>query len=59
MCCFKIKMSAPKRLTDSKLESIKTITIIGIQDKNTKSSIKSKNCLKSKTLRELENLEID
>ena len=30
-------------------------TIMGIQDKNTKNSIKSKNYPKSKTLRELEN----
>ena len=35
---------------------------MGIQDKNTKTNIKnikSKNCPKSKTLRELEKLEID
>ena len=35
------------------------ITIMRIQDKNTKTSIKSKNYLKSKTLKELEILDID
>ena len=36
-----------------------TITIMGIQDKNTKNSIKSKSYPKDRTLRELEKLDID
>ena len=57
-------MSAPKRLVDSKawcplsfLLEINNITTMRIQDKNMKNSIKSKNCRKSKTLRELETLD--
>ena len=58
-------MSAPKWLIDSQsLASIKlltgnAVTIMGIQDKNKKNSIKSKNYPKSKTPRELEKLDID
>ena len=61
MCCFKRKMSAPERLIYSKaLCSLSyLLEILGIQDKNTKNSVKSKNSLKRKTLRELENLEAD
>ena len=63
MCCFKRKMSVPKRLIDSKawypLSFLLEITVMGIEDKNTKNSIKSKNYPKSKTLRELEKLDID
>ena len=33
-----------------------TVTMMGIQDKNTKNSVKSKNYPKSKTLREIKNL---
>ena len=36
-----------------------TITIMGIQDKNTKNNIKSKNYPKIKTLRELEEFDIN
>ena len=57
-------MSAPKRLMIQNpgvyyAFSSNTITITGIQDKNTKNSIKSNNYPKSKTLRELEKLDID
>ena len=56
-------MGAPKRLIDSKawcpLSFLLEITAMGIKDKNTKNSIKSKNYPKSKTLRELEKLDID
>ena len=55
-------MSASKRLIDSKaqcLSKLNTIRVMGIEDKNTKNSTKSKNYQKSKTLRELEKLDID
>ena len=58
-------MSAPKRLIDSKaLVSIKLFTLNSIivmekWDKNPKIGIKSKNYLKSITLREFEILDID
>ena len=42
-----------------KLSTGNNIIITGIQDKNTKNSIKSKNYPKSKTLKELEKLDID
>ena len=45
-----------KSLLSITLFTSTTITIMGIQDKNTKNSIKSENYPKSKTLRELENL---
>ena len=56
MCFFKREMSVPKRLIDSKAWQVftsTTITMMGIQDKNAKNSIKSKNYPKSKTSREL------
>ena len=64
MCCFERKVSAPERLIDSKTWCplsfyLTTVPIMGIQDKNMKNSIKSKNYLKSKTMRELEELDID
>ena len=48
-----------KSLVSIELFAWNTITIMGIQDKNTKNSIKSKDCPKSKTPRELEKLCID
>ena len=58
-------MSAPNRLIDSKawcplsflLEIVSTI--MGIQDKNMKNSIKLNNYLKSKTMSKLKKLDID
>ena len=47
----------PGEIGLSFLLEINNITIIGIQDKNMKNSIKSKNCPKSKTLREIETLD--
>ena len=48
-----------KSLVSIKHFTLNTITIMGIQDKNMKNSIKSKNYRKSKTLREFEKLYID
>ena len=45
-----------KSLVSIRLFTRNIITIMGIQDKNTKNSIKSKNYHKSKTLKEFENL---
>ena len=63
MCYFERKMSAPKRLIDLKawcsLSFLLEITVMGIKDKNTKNSIRLKNYPKSKTLKELEKLDID
>ena len=65
ICRFKGKMSASKRLIDSKawcLLSVftwNTITKMGIQNKDIKNSTKSKNYTKSKTLSEIEKLDID
>ena len=63
-CIVLKKMIAPKILIDSKtwcplnfLFEINNFTIMGIRDKNMKNSIKSENCPKSKTLRELEALD--
>ena len=41
MCCFNRKMSAPKRLMDSKVWCQLSFLLMGTQDKNTKNSIKS------------------
>ena len=64
MCCFKRNMSAAKRLIDLKAFCPLSFYLYyhhngNRRQKNTKSSIKSENCLKSKTLRELEKLGID
>ena len=48
-----------KSLVSIKRFTSNIITIMGIQDKNTKNSIKSKNYHKSKTLREFEELYIE
>ena len=48
-----------KSLVSIKLFTGNTFTIMKIQDKNMRNSIKSKNHLKSKTMRELEKLDID
>ena len=48
-----------KSLVSIKLFTWNTVTIMGVQDKNTKNSIKSKNYPKSKTLREFKKLYID
>ena len=48
-----------KSMVSIKLFTWNTITIKGIEDKNTKNSINSKNYPKSRTLRELEKLDID
>ena len=48
-----------KCVVSIKLFTWNTITIMGVQDKNTKSGIKSKTYLKGKILRELEKLDID
>ena len=44
MFCFKREMSAPKRFIDSKAWCLLSflLELLGIQDKNTKNSIKSK-----------------
>ena len=58
MYCFRREMGAPKRLIDSKAWCPLSI-LLGTQDKNSKNSIKPNNYPKSKTLRELEKLDID
>ena len=62
--CFKRKMRTPKRLIDLKAWCplsflLEIVSPWWEYKKNTKNSIKSKNYLKSKTLREPENLDID
>ena len=63
MCCFKRNMSASKRLIDLKaccpFSFLLKILAPRMQDKNTKSITKPKNHPKSRTLRELEKLDID
>ena len=54
-----LRGSYVQNLVSIKLFTWNIITIIGIQDKNTKNSIKSKNYHKSKTLKELKKLYID
>ena len=64
MCCFKRKMSAPKRLMDSKAWCLLSFLLEYYPQnentrQNTKNSIKTKNYLKCKTLIELEKLDVD
>ena len=63
MCCFKREVSASKRLIDSKascpLNFLLELLSVGIQDKSTMNSIKSKNHPKSKALEESEKSDIN
>ena len=63
MRCFKREMSSTPKDSKAwwsiKLVNRITITLTGIQDKNTKNTIKSKNYPKNNTLREPEKLDVD